>query len=489
MKRVILLLVTLCLLPASLLYSQNNPRIAVIPLNAIGVSAEESQVMTELFETGLVNTESFHVIEQNRVNEIVEAQKYSLSGCTDEECAIELGRLIAADNIVLGTFSSVGGKYIINAKIIDVTTGENIKADKVATDSIDEMTEKVELLAFMLAGLTYREGGEEEIAKEFGEVFVLTDPDGADIFINGVRKGTSPELFSKVPLGQIRIEARKGDMYAEKLVNIAEGMGEIELVLKQVFGNLFIKSSEPEVDVFLDGEPLGKLGTGLFRDLAIGSFTLRLLGDGLFWEDTVEISAGESSRVEAYPRAFGTISYMLPEGVIAEVKGSQFREVIRGSGELEPVWEGTYAIAATGEKYVSLEQSITVSQGQTAIFRPEIDFTNEYTEELLRQRKEKELAQFSKSVENAESTLISIDEITQYEIGEFAQLVQRFEESEFTFPDLESRAKEVLSGAKTKLEEQKLRQDLNKLLIEKEALQETINESKLKRRNKAIGGV
>ena len=128
-------------------------------------------MLTEVFETGMVNTEAFQVIEQNRVQEIVEAQKYALEDCTDEACAVEFGRLLAADRIVLGTFSSVGGQFIINAKIIDVETGQNIKADKVTAATINEMTEKVELLAFKLAGLTVApSGAEERIAREFGEL-------------------------------------------------------------------------------------------------------------------------------------------------------------------------------------------------------------------------------------------------------------------------------------------------------------------------------
>ena len=186
-------------------------------------------MFTELFETGLVNTGVFQVIEQNRIKEIVEAQKYSLEGCTDEACAVEFGRLLAADRIILGTVSSLGGRYIITAKIINVETGENIKADKVSAASIDGLAEETELLAFKLAGLTYTEGAEAKIAKEFGEVFITTDPSGADIYINGVKKGTSPELFSRVPLGTIRIVARKGNLYGEEVTDITEGTGEISI--------------------------------------------------------------------------------------------------------------------------------------------------------------------------------------------------------------------------------------------------------------------
>lgn len=241
--------------------------------------------------------------------------------------------MIAADRVVLGTFSAMGSQFIVNAKIINVETGENIKADKVSANSIEEMTDKIELLAFKLAGLTISPGGaEEEIAKEFGEVFVETEPLGADIYINGVKKGKSPELFSKVPFGTIRIEARQGDLYAEKVVDITAGTGKILLQLKKVHGNLFIKSSEQNVEVYLDGKHLGPLESGFFENVPIGTFPLVLEGDGVYWEDSVEIRKGESTRIEVYPQRFGTISYSLPDDVRVEVAGDNFRRIIRGTG-------------------------------------------------------------------------------------------------------------------------------------------------------------
>lgn len=150
------------------LFSQSKPRIAVIPFNPAGVSEQESRVLTELFETGLVNTDVFQVIEQNRVKEIVEAQKYSLEGCTDEACAVEFGRLLAADRIILGTVSVLGSRFIITAKIINVQSGENLKADKVTAESLEGLTDKAELLAFKLAGITYAEDteGQTETSEE-----------------------------------------------------------------------------------------------------------------------------------------------------------------------------------------------------------------------------------------------------------------------------------------------------------------------------------
>ena len=120
----------------------------MIPFNHINISKSDAEVLTGLFETDLVKTENFNVIEQTQLRQILEAQEYAASDCTDEECAIEFGKLLAAEQIVLGTVSAIGGKFVLNTKIIDVATGKNIKADKETTDTLAQMTEAVELLAF-----------------------------------------------------------------------------------------------------------------------------------------------------------------------------------------------------------------------------------------------------------------------------------------------------------------------------------------------------
>ena len=101
------ILLVLCSLSLS---AQDKPRLAIIPLNYIEVPKTAALALTGLLETGLVNTEMYNVIEQTQVNQILEAQEYSLSDFTDEQCAIEFGKLLAAEQIVLGAVSRIGGK-------------------------------------------------------------------------------------------------------------------------------------------------------------------------------------------------------------------------------------------------------------------------------------------------------------------------------------------------------------------------------------------
>ena len=133
--------------------ADEKPRIAVLPFNAINTSESDAQIITELFETALVKSDIYQVLEQNRMQEIMKAQKQSLSGCTDESCAIEVGKLLAADRVIMGSFSALGEQYILTAKIIDVERGRNLKADRIMAEDMDRIASKAEELAFQLAGI------------------------------------------------------------------------------------------------------------------------------------------------------------------------------------------------------------------------------------------------------------------------------------------------------------------------------------------------
>jgi len=406
MRKVFLSFLIVFLL-AVMVYSKDNSRTAVIPFSAIGVAEIDSLTASNLFETALVQTEAFLIIEQNQIAEILDAQSYTLNGCTDESCAVEIGKLLAAEQIILGSFSKVGSGYIINAKIIDVTLGRNIRAEKVEFSTMDDLSKSMDLLAYKLAGLTYREGGEETIVKAFGELFVSTDPPGADIYVNGVKKGKSPDVVSKVPSGKVLVEVREGRLYGSMEVTVGnEGVKEIAIQMKKMTGNLFIRSNQSNVRVWLDGKDLGALGSGLFKELSVGLHMLELKGFGLYWREEIELSEGETKKIEAYPAKIGKLEYSFPEDVSAVIKGrNSFSSVLSSSGSIEDMIVGTYSITVTGNNYKTLEEKIDIEQGITLKYNPPLEYAEEYKTEIKIKDLKEELGILKKQYEKEGKTV------------------------------------------------------------------------------------
>lgn len=71
------------------------------------------------------------------MEEILEAQAFSLSGCTDESCAIEIGELLAADNIVVGDLSKVGKNMILSIGLVNVTSGHTVSGEVATIDELE----------------------------------------------------------------------------------------------------------------------------------------------------------------------------------------------------------------------------------------------------------------------------------------------------------------------------------------------------------------
>lgn len=439
------LLVILCF-STFLLPAQQKSRVAVLPFTAVEAPASEARVVTSLFETALVKTGVYNVIEQNQITAILDAQAFSLSGCTDDACAIEVGKLLAAELIILGELSQVGGRYIANAKIIDVGLGRNVNADTVSAADIAEMTDSaVNLLAYKLAGLTYTEGGGERIADAFGEVFVVTEPKGAVVFINGMRRGTSPLVVEKIPLGKVIISARKDNLTGEATLELTSAdLAEVSLTLEVSLGRLFIKSSEEAVEVFFDGESLGPLGTGLFKGLPSGEHTVSLKGDGLFWEDTVTLEAEKTTTVEAYPRAYGILDYELPEGAVCEIIGIDITKEVTGDGRVE-LPAGSYRLVVSGENYLPFEERKEIQKGEDTFFIAKPEYTEEYKVELAEAEKQEAWNELDKAVKD----LGSRSGNTEAELSAARHLADKIDNSVYDFPDLAERADELLAQALT----------------------------------------
>ncbi len=455
----------------------NQPRIAVIPLNHINVSKSDAEAITGLFETALVKTEIFDVIEQGQVNEILETQEYSMSDYTDEQSAVEFGKLLAAEQIVLGSVSKIGSLYVINTRLIDVQTGRNIKADKVDASTIEELAGQVDLLAFKLAGLTYQKGQQISIAREFVEIFIETAPAGADVYINGIKKGVSPDLISRVPIGEIKIEARKGIYYGEKIVEVSESTKEVKIILSEMFGNLLIKSSEQDVIVYFDNKLLGELGSGYFKELPIGVHRIELKGDGLYWEGEVEIKTGEGAKVDAFPGAFGQITYSLPEGTTAEINGKMFSKKIKDSGNLDLIWSGSYTITVSGEIYEPYTDTVKIEKGRIAIFKPRLSFTREYEYEI-----------FNRNLKEAEKYLVEGYRVTDNHINEVEKVKEEINSSKHSFIELVSRANYLIERIRIKKDEHDKKEHLESLFVQKEEIESQIRRNNKTRKVKKLAG-
>ena len=79
--------------------------------------------MTDMLLTDLSLSDAVNTIEREELEKIIAEQKFSNSGLTDDSTQIELGKMLAAELILTGSFIEAGGIIRIDTKLLDSETG------------------------------------------------------------------------------------------------------------------------------------------------------------------------------------------------------------------------------------------------------------------------------------------------------------------------------------------------------------------------------
>jgi hypothetical protein len=74
---------------------------------------------------------------------ILKEQGFQQTGCTSEQCAIEMGQLLGVKQIITGSIGKVGSYSILNVRFIDVATGKIVfNESEQIKGSIEEVLDK-----------------------------------------------------------------------------------------------------------------------------------------------------------------------------------------------------------------------------------------------------------------------------------------------------------------------------------------------------------
>lgn len=129
----------------------DKPILTVMDLSKEGISDQEAIFISDYLSSCLFDTKAFRIIDRSRRETILEEIEFSNTGCTDENCQIEIGKLLAADKIIVGSLGKIGNKFIMNTKLIEVSTGETISTGHDIFDSMDTLVEGCPIISFRIA--------------------------------------------------------------------------------------------------------------------------------------------------------------------------------------------------------------------------------------------------------------------------------------------------------------------------------------------------
>lgn len=135
----ILLGISLLAVPRSESFAQTEKTygLAVMRLKATGISETEAETLSEVLHTGISQIilkrgaklkEKYSLLERSQMDKILDQYKDQDLGCVDEKCAVEFGKMLSVERIIVGSVGLVGGTYIITGRMVDVESSRVIRS-------------------------------------------------------------------------------------------------------------------------------------------------------------------------------------------------------------------------------------------------------------------------------------------------------------------------------------------------------------------------
>lgn len=126
-----ILMVIICYTSINPVFSQ-PPKLNIAVNDLIGkkIDQETAGIISDRLRTELLNTGAFRVMERGVMNSVLKEQAFQKSGaCNESSCLAEIGQVLGVDRMVAGSIGKLSSSlYSINLRMIDVGTGEILLA-------------------------------------------------------------------------------------------------------------------------------------------------------------------------------------------------------------------------------------------------------------------------------------------------------------------------------------------------------------------------
>ena len=139
--------------------------IAVATLNPISIDSAESETLTEIIRSSVVDSRCFRVLSTSDMQTILKQQSFQRSEvCDDTQCMVEMGRVLSVAYVLGGSVGKIGETYSLVLRLVSVESGELIASSRRA--HAGKKDDLVSIVEQMVGGLT----------QDIGEKWPTTPP-------------------------------------------------------------------------------------------------------------------------------------------------------------------------------------------------------------------------------------------------------------------------------------------------------------------------
>ena len=354
-------------------YSQKV--IAVADITSEGLSKIQRKQIFNTLESALVNLGAYEVTSRSEVDKILAEQKFQSMGCTDQQCAAEIGRLLNADFMLLSDILYEGGEISITIKLVDVETAKIVTAIS-KYESINKIGDIFDKIPNYLLELYRNQNKDRRTPTSttqqtekagIGKLIVRSDPIGAKVILDNQDLGLTP-IEKDLEAGKHRlILTYEGyERFAKSVTVVADTTETVEAELVPLTGDLSIITTPGNSDVFINDEYKGKSPLTL-QYLEVGEYFIKITQTGYQDELTkvsVEWNLLNTIEKKLIPLPGSVAFYSVPDG--AEVLiDNRSRGVTKSTGLVLDIPAGSHKISIKKKGYITETTEIDVKAGET----------------------------------------------------------------------------------------------------------------------------
>lgn len=167
LQQFLLVTCSIIILYPAAISAQAKESYAVLDLEGRGISALEAATLTDRMRSELVKTGAVTVVERGQMQQILSEQDFQMTGCTSDECAVEIGQMLGVTKMIAGSIGKIGSTFTADLRIIQVGTGaiENTMTRDYRGE-IDGLITEIEHISWELVGLVHPDELIEQLREE-----------------------------------------------------------------------------------------------------------------------------------------------------------------------------------------------------------------------------------------------------------------------------------------------------------------------------------
>lgn len=276
---------------------REKTRVVLFDLEAEDIPPVALRILTDVVRGELVKSDRFEVIDRAHVQKVLEEQQFQLSEVVSEATMVHAGQIVGAEKIVAGRIGWLGKVRIITLQLIDVSTGrvDQLEASDFVGE-LEQMRRAVRAATQRLIGI----GGYRDLAG--GLLHVVSRPEGAAVYIDGLYEGTTPIQIRCDSAANYLVRVTK-PRYQDWLRSVYVGDGETTFLepalVSLIPSDIKMESTPAGANVYVYGKFQGTTPVNVHVDSA-GVYDVQMTADNFHeWTETVHVRIGEDLAVHA----------------------------------------------------------------------------------------------------------------------------------------------------------------------------------------------